>query len=159
MMTTVQMTGRAKRQSLMGAMIHAGRGPAKASKDAEAIGEDYAAVSNQLRKSSRTPSHLRVNARSFAAGARHVVYVGPWIQMRLSLNAALAAKFQHAIAQRPKECPIVRHEQHRPFVVFQRVDEHVLRKEIEVVRGLVEDEEVRRIEQHPRDDEPRLLAA
>src|SRR5262245_62014105 len=43
---------------------------------------------------------LRVDAGSFAAGARHVLYVRPWIQMRLSLNAALAAKFQHAIAQR-----------------------------------------------------------
>src|SRR5687768_1244678 len=102
---------------------------------------------------------LRVDTRGLAAGARHVLDVRPWIQMRLSLNAALAAKLQHAIAQRPEEFSIVRHEQHRPFVVLQRVDEHFLREEIEVVRRLVEDEEVWRIEQHSCDDEPRLLAA
>src|SRR5688572_25390853 len=56
----------------------------------------------------RTPGassqqRLRVDARSFAAGARHVLDVGAWIQMRLSLEAALAAKLEHPIAQRAEE--------------------------------------------------------
>src|SRR5687767_13959413 len=76
---------------------------------------------------------LRVDAWSFAAGARHVLDVGPGIQVRLALNTALAAKLQDPIAERPKECPIVRHEQHRAVVVLERVDEHFLREENEVV--------------------------
>ena len=53
----------------------------------------------------------------------------------------------------------MRHEQHRAVEVLQRVEQHLLRREIEVVGRLVEDEEVRRVEEHAREDEARLLAA
>ena len=46
-----------------------------------------------------------------------------------------------------------------PVELRESLDEHLLRGEIEVVRGLVEDEEIRRIEQHSRHHEARLLAA
>ncbi len=41
----------------------------------------------------------------------------------------------------------------------ERLDQHLLGGEVEVVRRLVEHEEVRRVEQHPRHHQARLLAA
>ena len=46
-----------------------------------------------------------------------------------------------------------------PSKSFSDVEQHLLRREIEMVGRLVEDEEVRRIEQHARHHQPRLLAA
>ena len=58
-----------------------------------------------------------------------------------------------------QERPIVRHEHHRPLEVVQRLEQHFLGREIEVVGRLVEDEEVGRIEEHARHHQARLLAA
>ena len=57
------------------------------------------------------------------------------------------------------EIPIVRDEDQRPAVVLERVEEDVLRIEVEVVGRLVEQQRVRRPQQHARDGEPRALAA
>jgi hypothetical protein len=45
----------------------------------------------------------------------------------------------------------VAHEDHRALEVLERRHQHLLGLEVEVVRGLVEDEEVRRIEEHARE--------
>ena len=58
-----------------------------------------------------------------------------------------------------EERAVVRHEQHRAVEVLQRLEQHFLRREIEVVGRLVEHEEVGRIEQHAREHEARFLAA
>ena len=79
--------------------------------------------------------------------------------MRLRVGAALAAELEHAVAEPAQERAVVRHEDHRALEVAERVDQHVLRREIEMVGRLVEDQEVRRIEQHARHHEARLLAA
>ena len=79
--------------------------------------------------------------------------------MRLRVGAAFAAQFKDTVAQATQERAVVRHEQHRPLEVAERLEQHFLRGEIEVVRRLVEHQEVRRVEQHARHDETRLLAA
>ena len=70
---------------------------------------------------------LRVDARSLAAGARHVLDVGPWIQMRLPLNPALAAKLQQAIPFAPKStgrANTLKTEFHRRRVVLNPCADH-----------------------------------
>ena len=52
----------------------------------------------------------------------------------------------------------MRDEQHRAVEVAQRLHEHLLGQDVEVVRRLVEHEEVRRVEQHQGQHEARLLA-
>ena len=52
----------------------------------------------------------------------------------------------------------MRHEQHRAIEVVQRLEQHLFRPEIEMVGRLVEHEEVRGIQEHPRHDEACLLA-
>ena len=79
--------------------------------------------------------------------------------MGLRVGAALPAQFEHAVAQPPQERAVVRHEQHRALEAGQGVEQHVLGGEVQVVGGLVEHQEIGRIQHHPRDHEPRLLAA
>ncbi len=53
----------------------------------------------------------------------------------------------------------MRDEDHGAFEILQRVDQHLLGRQVEVVGRLVEHQEVRRVVEHPRHGEPRLLAA
>ena len=53
----------------------------------------------------------------------------------------------------------MRDEEHGAIEVRERLDEHFLREEVQVIGGLVEDQEVRWVEQHSRNHQPRLLAA
>src|SRR5688572_18194522 len=99
-----------------------------------------------------------VYTRSFVTGSRNVFDVGPLIEMRLLLDAGLPSQLDDAVAQRAKKGAIVRDEQHRAFEVLQRLDEHLLGEQIEMVRRLVEHQEVRRVEQHPRHHQTSLLA-
>jgi hypothetical protein len=57
------------------------------------------------------------------------------------------------------EIPIVRNEDQRAAVVFERFEQDVFRIEIEMVRRLVEQQRVRRNQQHACDRKPRALAA
>ena len=57
------------------------------------------------------------------------------------------------------EVPVVRDEDQRAPEVRERVEQHVLRVEIEMVGRLVEEQRVRRSQQHAGDGEPRPLAA
>ena len=79
--------------------------------------------------------------------------------MRFSVDARLAAELENPVAEAAKERPVVRYEDHRAVEVAQRLDEHLLGRQVEVVRGLVEHEKVGRIEEHSSHHEPRLLAA
>src|SRR5438128_7891735 len=93
------------------------------------------------------------------AGTFDVLDVGAEVDVRLGLGAAFAAQLQDAVAQASEELAIVRHEEHGAVEVLERLYQHLLRREIEMVRRLVEDEEIRWIEEHAREDEARFLAA
>ena len=53
----------------------------------------------------------------------------------------------------------MRDEDQRAAEILERLEQHVLRVEIEVVGRLVEQQRVRRAQQHARDRQPRALAA
>ena len=55
--------------------------------------------------------------------------------------------------------PVVRDQQHRALVARQRLDQHFLGRHVEMIGRLVEHQEIRRIVQHLRHHQPRLLAA
>src|SRR5262249_27391127 len=57
------------------------------------------------------------------------------------------------------EIAVVRDEDQRAAEVLERLEEHVLRVEIEMVRRLVEQERVGRAEQHARDSQSRARAS
>src|SRR3546814_3779064 len=92
--------------------------------------------------------------RRFLAGTLDIFRITAAI-----LVDAVRRQFQHAIGQRRQEMPVMRDEKHRALVRRQRPDQHFLCVEVEVVRRLVEHEEIRRVEQHGRHYQPRLLAA
>ncbi len=93
-----------------------------------------------------------------APGTGDIVHVRPGVEVRLPLRPTLSTQFDNPVAQRTQEGAIVRDEQHRAIVVVQRVDEHFLREEIEVIGRFIEHQEIRRVEQHARDHQARLLA-
>src|SRR5690349_17260420 len=100
-----------------------------------------------------------MHARRLVSGTRHVLDVRPRIEMRLDVDAALAPQLDDPVAQRAQERAVMRDEEHRAVEILERLDQHFLGEEIEMVRRLVEHEEIRRVEQHPRDHQARLLAA
>jgi hypothetical protein len=57
------------------------------------------------------------------------------------------------------EVPVVRHDDEGPAVILERVEEHVFRIEIEVVRRLVQQQCVGRPKQHAGNSQARALAA
>ena len=71
----------------------------------------------------------------------------------------VAGQFQDTIAEPAEKRPVVRDEEHRALKVLEGFDEHFLRGQVEVIRRLVEDEEVGWIEEHARDDEARFFSA
>jgi hypothetical protein len=58
-----------------------------------------------------------------------------------------------------EEVPVVGDDDERPGILLEGCDEHGLARHVEVVRGLVEEEEVGRREQGPRQREAPLLPA
>src|SRR6185369_18005126 len=73
-----------------------------------------------------TPHILSVNAGSFVAGAGDVFRVGTIVGMGLRIGAALAAQFQHTVAESAQEAAIMGHEKHRPFEILESGYEHFL---------------------------------
>ncbi|MCY1562009.1 hypothetical protein D9M68_993420 [compost metagenome] len=71
---------------------------------------------------------------------------------------AVRRQFQHAIGEGGEEVAVVADEQHRAFIGAQRLDQHFLGVDVEVVGRLVQHEEIRRVEQHDRHDQPGLFA-
>src|SRR5678815_2974334 len=102
---------------------------------------------------------LGVHTWSFVAGALDVLDVRPLIRVRLRFGAALSAQLEHTVAQTAQELAVMRHKQHRTVEVLQRIEQHLLGRQIEMVGRLVEHEEVRGVEQHAREHQARLLAA
>ena len=81
-------------------------------------------------------------------------------RVRARVDDGLAVADLDDLGREPlDEIPIVRHEDQRAAVVDERVEQHFLRVEIEMVGRLVEQQRVRRTQQHPRDGQPRALAA
>ena len=74
--------------------------------------------------------------------------------MRMRIRPGFAAELQHPVADATQEGAVVRHEDHRAFERLQRIDQHFLGGQVEVVGRFVEHQEVRRIEQHPGHCEP-----
>ena len=79
--------------------------------------------------------------------------------MRLQVRPAFPAKLEHAVAESSQERAIVGDEQHRAVVLPERIEQHLLGGEIEVVGRLVQDQEIRWIQQHARENEACLLTA
>ena len=100
-----------------------------------------------------------MDTRRFVSGAGNVVCVRAGIKVGLGIRAAFSTKFQDAIAETSQERAVVRNEKHRAVEVFERVDKHFLRCDVEVIRRLIQHQEIRRIQQHPGHHQPRLLAA
>src|SRR5689334_23061666 len=73
---------------------------------------------------------LLMDARRLVARTLDVFYVSSGVGMRLRVGAALAAELEDTVAQAPEELAIVRHEHHRPLEVLERVDQHLLGREI-----------------------------
>src|SRR4029077_12233800 len=92
----------------------------------------------QSRQSKRLPRVLAVHAGCLVAGALDVVDIGAGIGVRLRVDAALPSELQDSIAQTAQELAIVRDEEHRAVEPLQRVEQHFLRRQIEVVRRFVE---------------------
>src|SRR5438045_1991834 len=113
------------------------------------------------RSSSREarPLTSAMHAARLVPRARDVLHVGSGIHVQLRVGAALAAELEDAVAQAAQECAVVRHEQHRPVEILERVEQHLLGRQIEMIRRLVEHEKIRRVEQHPREHQTRFLAA
>src|ERR1017187_1524372 len=101
----------------------------------------------------------RVYAGGFVAQALHVLDVGTGVHHGVALGAAFAAEFQHARAQTAQEHAVVRHENHGPFEAFERLHQHLLGGEVEVIGGFVQHQEVGWVVEHARHGEARFLAA
>src|SRR5262245_20188099 len=99
-----------------------------------------------------------MHPRCLVSGTGYVLHVRTWIEMRLGFHAALSAQLDDTIAQPAEERAVVRHEEHRPLEVLQRVNEHLLREQIQVIGWLVEDQKVGWVEEHARNHQPGLLA-
>ena len=100
-----------------------------------------------------------MHARRLVPGAGDVFRIRTGIGVRLRLGAGLSAELEDPVAERTQECAIVRDEEHRAFEVGERRQEHVLGGEIQVVGRLIQHQEVRWLEQHPRHHQTGLLAA
>ena len=72
---------------------------------------------------------------------------------------AFEGQFEHAIGQGRQKMPVMRNEEHGALILCQRLDQHFLGRHVEMVGRFVEHEKIRRIEQHDRHHQPRLLAA
>src|ERR1035437_10167002 len=100
-----------------------------------------------------------VYAGRLVAQALHVFDVGTGIHHGIALRAAFAAQFQHARAQAAQEHAVVRDENHRPFEPLERLHQHLLGGQVQVIGGFVQHQEVRRVVEHTRHREARFLAA
>src|SRR4051794_10591672 len=92
---------------------------------------------------------VSVEAGGFVAGAGDVFAVAATVEMR-----ALGSQLEHAIRQVGEEVTIVGDEEQRPLEVAQRPDQHLLGPDVEVVRGLVQHQEIGRIVEHHRQNQP-----
>src|SRR6187431_1128820 len=95
-------------------------------------------------RATELPSYLRMHPRRFVARPRDVVHVRTRIEVRLRVHTTLSTELDDAVAEAAQERAVVRHEQHRAVEILQSLDEHFLRRHVEVIGRLVEHQEVRR---------------
>src|SRR5882757_931238 len=93
-------------------------------------------------------------ARRLLSGAGDIFGVAAAKLMR-----AFRRQFQYAVGQRRQKMPVMRDEQHGALVLRESRDQHLLGGEVEMVGRLIQHQEIRRIEQHDRHHQSRLLAA
>ena len=121
---------------------------------AAACGLRPAAIRGRPRDGCRLPAgrarrpagRLRLPPQELLVGARVAVRVA-------------AAHLDDPIGQALDEVAVVRDEDQRAAVILERVEQDVLRVEVEMVGRLVEQQRVRRTQQHARHRQPRALAA
>src|ERR1035441_4381302 len=101
----------------------------------------------------------RVYARRFVPQALDVFDVGTGVHHGIALGAAFAAQFEHARAQAAQEHAVVRHENHGSFEALERIHQHLLGGQVQVIGGLVQHQKVGRVVEHARHGEARFLAA
>jgi hypothetical protein len=53
--------------------------------------------------------------------------------MRVRVQAAFATEFEHAIAQAAQKLAVMRHEHHRPLEAGERLEQHLLGGQVEIV--------------------------
>ena len=74
-----------------------------------------------------------------------VFNVGPRIHYGSAIGATLAAQFQHSRSQASQKHPVVRYENHGAFEILERLHQHLLGREIQVIGGLIQHQEIRRV--------------
>ena len=91
--------------------------------------------------------------------ANDVFIIGSRVGMRLRFRSGFASKLQDSIAEASQEISVVGDEQHRAIEILECPDEHFLRRQIQVVCRLVQDQKIRRVHQQSRHDQPRFLSS
>ena len=70
--------------------------------------------------------------------AGNVFCVRSGIQVRLAFCAGLAAQLEHTITEAAKEAAVVGNEEHGAVKVLERLDQHFLGCDIQVIRRFVQ---------------------
>src|SRR5262249_27011153 len=79
-------------------------------------------------------------------------------EMRMHIVSALAAEFNHTVAEASQEIPVVGHKQHRALEITERLDQHFFCRKVQVIRRLIEHQKIGRIKQHASHDQASLFA-
>ncbi len=70
-----------------------------------------------------------------------------------------AGEFEHSVRELIEKLAVVRDEDHCALVFFQRFEEYILARQVQVVRRLVEHEQIRGLEQKLQQGEARSLSS
>ena len=84
----------------------------------------------------------RVKTRRLLARPGHIFRVAT-----AELMNAVGRQFQYPVRERGQEVAVMRNEQHGALEFRQRLDQHLLRRHVQMVRRLIENQEVRRVVQ------------
>src|ERR1039458_4048990 len=114
---------------------------------------------NGVLRWARTVVRSRQDPRRFVAHLLDILRIGTRIHYRDALPPAFAAQLQYPRTEAAEKGAVVRYENHGAFEAVERVYEHFLGRQVEVIRGLVQHQEIRRIVQHARHRETRFLAS
>ena len=71
---------------------------------------------------------------------------------------AVIVQLEQAVREAGEEIAIVAHEQEGAVVALERILQHVLALDVQVVRGFVKDQEIQRFQEHAAQREPRAFA-
>src|SRR5450432_701903 len=102
----------------------------------------------------REKATVLVEAGGFVAGAGYIFGVAAAVEVR-----AFRGQFQNAGGELGQEMTVVGDEEQGSFELAQRTDEHLLGADVQMVRRLVEDEKIGRVEEHHRQDQAGFFSA